>query len=98
MSEGCHENLVSADLADWPGSVRKDAGNLLTALTDFEFIASFAILHSLLSSLQGITQKLQGRGIDVYEAHRLVSFRINVFELYLTLNTHYSPHISHCKC
>lgn len=64
--------MAPQDLRDWDGPVKKDASNLLSAVTGFDFIASFSILHTLLSDMEGITTKLQKRGLDVYQAHQMV--------------------------
>lgn len=70
---GLHQDLVDLELRDWPTSVRSDAKSVLGSITTFDFIIGFAVMHSLLGGLQGITQKLQGRGLDIYEAHKLVN-------------------------
>lgn len=42
-------------------------------------------MYSLLSPLAGITQKLQGRGLDVYEAHKHVRISIDIAYLVIVL-------------
>jgi hypothetical protein len=67
-----HQEVTHPDLMDWPRNTKVDAQAVLSAITDFEFIVTFAIGYTLLSALEGITQKLQKRGLDVYEAHKMV--------------------------
>ena len=67
MAYGLHSEKVSVDMREWATSTKIDASSLLSGITDFEFLASFSVVHSLLGSLQGITQQLQRRGIDIYQ-------------------------------
>lgn len=76
IAVAAHQEYVDESLRHWVPSTMTEAGNLLNALhllTSYDFIASFCILYSLMSPLTGITQKLQGRGLDIYEAHQHVS-------------------------
>lgn len=70
---GLHGDLVEAELREWAGKTKTEASSLLSAITDFDFLASFSAVYSLLGSLQGITQQLQGRGIDITQAYKMVS-------------------------
>ena len=40
---------------------------MLNAVTSFEFIISLIRLYRLLHPLAGITNRLQGRGVDIIE-------------------------------
>lgn len=72
---------MAEELRDsWPNAVRSDAMTLLNSITDFEFLAVFAIVYSLLTPLQGITSKLQGRSNDICNAFSMVS-RLNILEV-----------------
>lgn len=74
ISSGLHGDLVEPELRDgWTQQARIAAASLLDDITTYEFIASFSISYSLLSHLEGISQKLQGSGLDVLEAYKLVS-------------------------
>ena len=46
---------------------------MLNAVTSFEFIISLIRLYRLLHPLAGITNRLQGRGVDIIEAYDDVS-------------------------
>jgi len=70
---GAHQEKVHPDVKDWSKSTKTEAQALLSGVTQFDFIASFAILYTLLSGMQGITQKLQTSGLDIYQVHQLVS-------------------------
>lgn len=69
---GTHSEFVEVDLREWIGATRTDASSLLTGITQFDFIVCFAITYTLLSGLAGITQKLQGRGLDIFRAYQMV--------------------------
>ena len=69
-----HREHVPADLLQsWQPSVQADSLKLLNSITDFDFIATFNIMMSLLSPLEGITRKLQGKSKDICSAYSLVS-------------------------
>lgn len=69
-----HSEKGLAELRNsWPSNVKTEAVNLLNSITDFQFIVNFCIVYSLLSPLEGITTKLQGRCNDVCRAFSLVS-------------------------
>ena len=50
-----------------------EADLLLTSITEFDFLATFTILYTLLRGLEGITQQLQGSSMDLYKAYGMVS-------------------------
>ena len=69
-----HQEHVLAELrGSWPSAVKIEANTLLKSVTDFDFVAGFAILYNLLLPLEGITTKLQGKDIDIYKAYSLVN-------------------------
>ena len=69
-----HRDRVPTELRDsWPHNVKTEAEKLLHSITTFEFITNFCIVYSLLSPLEGITTKLQGRCNDICSAHTLVN-------------------------
>lgn len=72
MAFGLHQEHTHPDLLEWPKATKVEAQAILTSITSFDFIVSFAIAHTLLGALEGITNKLQKRGLDVYEAHKMV--------------------------
>ena len=80
MAYGLHSEKVSVDMREWDTSTKIDACSLLSWITDFEFLASFSVVHSLLGSLQGITQQLQGQGIEIRLTKWLATFnKIMIF-------------------
>ena len=52
---------------------KREATNYLNALAKFEFIIGILSLYRLLHPIAGLTNKLQGRSIDVIEAYANVS-------------------------
>lgn len=67
-----HKDRINKDYHEWAHNTKIEAGGILTAITHSDFIAGFGILYTLLNPLEGITQKLQGRGLDVSQAHQMV--------------------------
>lgn len=66
---GYQENLLSP----WSPDTKKRASSLLGALTDFSFIMVFITVFHALSHLEGVTVKLQGRTVDIIQAHKMVT-------------------------
>ena len=57
----------------WDVHRKREATNHLNALTKFEFIIGIISLYRLLHPIAGLTNKLQGRSIDVIEEYANVS-------------------------
>lgn len=68
-----HPEYVDPELRGWLKKTRDDASGILTSITSFDFTTNFATIHTVLSCLQGVTQKLHGRGLDIVAAHSMVS-------------------------
>ena len=66
-------NTFKMDYTDgWSSDCKKEATSYLKALSEFEFITEIVSLYRLLHPLAEITQKLQGRTIDVVAAYTQV--------------------------
>ena len=81
IAYGAHVDKVSSEMRDWAKNAKIEASSLLYGITAFDFLATFSAVYSLLGSLQGITQMLQGRGLQITEAYKMVS------KLYSFLNS-----------
>ena len=57
----------------WDYKTKWEATLVLKTVTSFEFIIYLIGLHRLLHPLAGITNCLQGRGVDIIEAYDDVS-------------------------
>ena len=57
----------------WDAKSKVEATQFLNSLTKFEFVIEMIALHRLLHSVAGITQKLQGRTIDITDANQNVN-------------------------
>ena len=53
----------------WDAHVKRKATSFLNALTKFEFIVDIIVLYRFLHPVAGLTNKLQGRSIDIIEAY-----------------------------
>ena len=61
--------------------IEVEATQFLNPLTKFEFDIGMIVLYRLLHSVAGITQKLQGRTIDVTDAYHNVNTCIEDIQL-----------------
>lgn len=86
MAFGAHREMVSEEFISWENKTNTEANSLLVSLAEYDFIVTFGILYTLLSGLEGITNKLQKKGLDVYEAHNMV----NISQHYYLLCWYYS--------
>ena len=66
------ESFESVYKDGWDSKAKKEATSFLNAVTKFEFLIGLVSLYRLLHPLVGITQKLQGRSIDVVNAYKEV--------------------------
>ena len=73
----------------WQAKTRMDASALLKAITDFDFIVTYTIAHSLLSHMTGLTIKLQKKTNDIYKAFAMVS---EVKTTYRNIRTNFRAH------
>ncbi|XP_014673689.1 PREDICTED: 52 kDa repressor of the inhibitor of the protein kinase-like [Priapulus caudatus] len=58
---------------DWDGRTKTAAGALLEAITKFGFIVTFLTVYEMLSPMQGLTVKLQGKAEDMVSAYDSVT-------------------------
>ena len=56
----------------WNSKTKEDAASYLNAITKFEFLIGLVSLYRLLHPLDGITQNLKGRSIDIIKAYNEV--------------------------
>ena len=56
----------------WSPSNRSEAQSLLTGITNFRFIVIFMIMYQGLAELAPLTEQLQKRTLDIYDAYRKV--------------------------
>ncbi|XP_019643005.1 PREDICTED: 52 kDa repressor of the inhibitor of the protein kinase-like [Branchiostoma belcheri] len=68
-----HLDKYGERFADWDTGNKSAAHQILKSITSFDFIVVFLIVYHYLSHLAGITVKLQGRAVDVVEAHEMVA-------------------------
>ncbi|XP_035668943.1 52 kDa repressor of the inhibitor of the protein kinase-like [Branchiostoma floridae] len=68
-----HLDKYGDTYADWDTGNRSDAHQILKSITSYEFIVVFLVVYQYLSHLAGITVKLQGRAVDIVEAHEMVT-------------------------
>ena len=65
--------------SDWGTDNRSSAQQILSSITNFEFIVVFLLVYQYLSHLSGITVQLQGTTIDIIEAYTLISATKEVY-------------------
>ena len=65
---GQYENFST-----WDTESKSRAKSLLDAITNFAFLVTFYTVYMFLSPLAGVTNKLQGRIVDVIYAYEMVS-------------------------
>ena len=53
----------------WDYKTKREATSLLNAVTSFEFIISLIGLYRLLHPVASITNRLEGRGVDIIGAY-----------------------------
>ena len=73
IMNGTHPDIASIEstYADgWSQTDKRDLTSYIKALTDFEFIIGIISMYTLLPPLAGITQRLQGRAVDVAQAYQ----------------------------
>ena len=73
---GTHTEMRSFEkkyTESWDYKAKREAMSLLNVVTSFEFIISFIRLCRFLHPLASITNRLQGRGVDIIEAYGDVS-------------------------
>ena len=66
----------------WDAKSKVEATQFLNSLTKFEFVIGMIALYRLLHPVAGITQKLQGRTIDVIDAYQNVNTCIEDIQLW----------------
>ena len=74
------QNFAEIYTLGWDSKRKKEATFFLKILTDFEFITSIVTLSHLLHTTVSITQKFQGRAVDVIKAFEGVNAYIAVTE------------------
>lgn len=90
IAHGSHADLLPADLTSWPSKTKSEAESLLTSVTEFDFLAQFTILHTLLSGLSGLTQQLQGTSMEVCKAYTQVRHVSTMVSVIVTVTM---PHV-----
>ena len=66
----------------WDAKSKVEATQFLDSLTKFGFVTGMMALYRLLHPVAGITQKLQGRTIDVIDAYQNVNTGIEDIQLF----------------
>ena len=61
---------------DWDSCTRAEFRSLPEGATSFNFIAVFLIIYQYLFHLLVPTQKLQGRAIDIIQAHQINDLKV----------------------
>lgn len=72
---GYHMHLsdFGALYGDWDCGNRSEAQQILASITTFDFIVVFLVMYQYLSHMAGITVKLQGKAVDIIEAHSMIA-------------------------
>ena len=81
---GTHTELDEFEeiyIKGWDAKSKVEATQFLNSLTKFEFVIGMIALYRLLHPVAGITQKLQGRTIDVIDAYQNVNTCIEDIQL-----------------
>ena len=65
---------------DWGTENRSSAQQILSSITNFEFIVVFLLVYQYLSHLSGVTVQLQGTTVDIIEAYTLISATKEVYQ------------------
>ena len=65
--------LQDTMFSDWGTDNCSSAQQILSSITNFEFIVVFLLVYQYLSHLSGITVQLQGTTVDIIEAYTLIS-------------------------
>ena len=68
-----HPSDFGALYGDWDCANRSEAQQILTSITTFDFIVVFLVIYQYLSHMAGITVKLQGKAVDIIEAHSMIA-------------------------
>ena len=68
-------------IREWDAKSKVEATQFLNSLTKFEFVIGMIALYRLLQPVSGITQKPQGRTIDVIDACQNVNTCIEDIQL-----------------
>ena len=63
------QTLYKEHATGWDVHVKREVTSFLNALTKFEFIVGIIVLYRLMHPAAGLTNKLQGRNIDIIEAY-----------------------------
>lgn len=66
----CLEAIVYSPPSDWKRETRSDAQSLLLAMSQFPFVVALVLSQEVLANTKGLSVKLQGRYVDVVQAHR----------------------------
>lgn len=66
----CLEAIVYSPPLDWNRERRSDAQSLLLAMSQFPFVVALVLSQEVLAYTKGLSVKLQGRYVDVVQAHR----------------------------
>ena len=66
--------------SDWGTDNCSSAQQILSSITNFEFIVVFLLVYQYLSNLSGITVQLQGTTVDIIEAYTLISATKEVYQ------------------
>ena len=66
----CLEAVVYSSSSDWNRETRSDAQSLLLAMSQFSFMVALVLSQKILAYTKGLSVKLQGRYVDVVQAHR----------------------------
>ena len=81
---GTHTELDEFEeiyIKGWDPKGKVEATQFLNSLTKFEFVIGMIALYRLLHPVAGITQKLQGRTIDVIDAYQNINTCIEDIQL-----------------
>ena len=63
------QTLPKERTTGWDAHVKREVTSFLNPLSKFEFIVGIVVLYRLLHPVAGLTNKLQGRNIDIIEAY-----------------------------
>ena len=80
IMNGTHPDIATFDdiyTNGWDSKTKKDATSFINSIANFEFIVGIICLYRLLHPLVPITQKLQGRVMDVVSAYNEVQSSIS---------------------